>query len=49
MKCDPLLVRAALFAADWQDMQADLVDSAGLPYTTNIGRRGRRLISLDTN
>jgi outer membrane receptor protein involved in Fe transport len=34
---DPLLVRAAVFAVDWLDMQADLVDSTGLPYTTNIG------------
>jgi iron complex outermembrane recepter protein len=35
---DPFWVRAAVFAADWNHMQADLIDSAGLPYTTNIGR-----------
>jgi outer membrane receptor protein involved in Fe transport len=33
-----LSIRAAIFAADWNHIQADLVDSAGLPYTTNIGR-----------
>jgi outer membrane receptor protein involved in Fe transport len=42
---DPLLIRAALFAADWNHMQADLVDSTGLPYTTNIGRG--RLYGMD--
>jgi outer membrane receptor protein involved in Fe transport len=35
----------AVFAADWRDMQADLVDTSGLPYTTNIGRG--RLYGLD--
>jgi len=44
---DPLLVRAAVFAADWKDMQADLVDTSGLPYTTNIGRG--RLYGLDAD
>jgi iron complex outermembrane recepter protein len=44
---DPLLVRMALFVADWNHMQADLVDSAGLPYTTNIGRG--RIYGLDTD
>jgi len=34
---DPLVVRAAVFAAIWDQMQADLVDSSGLPYTANIG------------
>jgi outer membrane receptor protein involved in Fe transport len=42
---DPVWVRAALFAADWNHMQADLIDSAGLPYTTNIGRG--RIYGLD--
>jgi iron complex outermembrane receptor protein len=44
---DPLLVRMALFGADWNHMQADLVDSAGLPYTTNIGRG--RIYGLDAD
>jgi outer membrane receptor protein involved in Fe transport len=44
---DPLLVRTALFAADWNNMQADLVDTSGLPYTTNIGRG--RLYGLDAD
>ncbi len=35
---DRLSIRAAIFAADWNHIQADLVDSTGLPYTTNIGR-----------
>ena len=44
---DPLLVRAALFGADWNHMQADLVDTSGLPYTTNIGRG--RIYGLDAD
>src|SRR6202022_2339706 len=44
---DSLLVRAAIFAADWNHMQADLVDSTGLPYTTNIGRG--RIYGLDAD
>lgn len=31
-------LRAATFIVDWDHIQADLVDSAGLPYTANIGR-----------
>lgn len=34
---DPLSFRFSLFAVDWNDIQADLIDSAGLPYTANIG------------
>lgn len=44
---DPVWVRSAVFAADWKDMQADLVDASGLPYTTNIGRG--RLYGIDTD
>ena len=44
---DPLLVRAALFGAVWQHMQADLVDTTGLPYTANIG--DGRIFGLDTD
>lgn len=33
----PLSFRFSLFAVDWNDIQADLIDSAGLPYTANTG------------
>jgi outer membrane receptor protein involved in Fe transport len=35
---DRLSARATIFVANWHDIQADLIDSSGLPYTTNIGR-----------
>ncbi|WP_333703390.1 TonB-dependent receptor [Sphingobium yanoikuyae] len=35
---DRLTVRGAIFFADWNNIQADLVDASGLPYSTNIGR-----------
>lgn len=44
---DRFSLRAAVFAADWNNIQADLVDSAGLPYTANIGRG--RIYGLDTD
>jgi iron complex outermembrane recepter protein len=44
---DPFLIRAAVFAVDWLDMQADLVDTAGLPYTANIGHG--RIYGLDAD
>ncbi|HJQ16561.1 MAG TPA: TonB-dependent receptor [Allosphingosinicella sp.] len=34
---DPLSFDAALSYARWNSMQADLIDSRGLPYTTNVG------------
>jgi iron complex outermembrane recepter protein len=34
---DPVSVRSAVFFADWNNIQADMVDASGLPYTTNIG------------
>ena len=37
---DRLSLRAAAFFADWNHIQADLVDTSGLPYTTNIGHGG---------
>jgi iron complex outermembrane receptor protein len=40
-----LSVRAAIFFADWNNIQADLIDSTGLPYTTNIG--SGRVFGLD--
>ncbi|SFG04369.1 Outer membrane receptor proteins, mostly Fe transport [Novosphingobium sp. CF614] len=37
--------RAALFVAGWGDIQADLVDQTGLPYTANIGNG--RIVGLE--
>jgi outer membrane receptor protein involved in Fe transport len=44
---DPVLVHTTVFGADWNHMQADLVDSTGLPYTTNIGRG--KIFGLDAD
>lgn len=40
-----LSIRAAIFYADWNDIQADLIDRSGLPYTANIG--SGRIYGLD--
>jgi iron complex outermembrane recepter protein len=42
---DTLSLRSAIFFADWNNIQADLVDKTGLPYTANIGRG--RLYGID--
>jgi outer membrane receptor protein involved in Fe transport len=42
---DRLSIRAAIFAVDWNHVQADLVDSSGLPTTANIG--SGRIYGLD--
>lgn len=42
---DRLSVRAAVFAVDWNHVQADLVDNSGLPITANIG--SGRIYGLD--
>jgi outer membrane receptor protein involved in Fe transport len=42
---DPLSVRAALFLAEWNHIQADLIGGSGLPYTANIGNG--RIYGLD--
>ncbi|MCI4589461.1 TonB-dependent receptor [Sphingobium sp. BYY-5] len=42
---DRLSVRAAFFFADWNHIQADLIDNSGLPYTANIG--SGRIYGLD--
>lgn len=34
---DRLSFRGAVFYAEWEDIQADLIDGAGLPYTASIG------------
>jgi len=44
---DPVVVRAAVFGAEWTHMQADLVDTTGLPYTANIGNG--RIYGLDAD
>lgn len=42
-----LAARAAIFSASWHNIQADLVDEPGLPYTTNIGRGIIRGLDFD--
>lgn len=42
---DRLSARAAIFAVDWNHVQADLIDSSGLPTTANIG--SGRIYGLD--
>jgi iron complex outermembrane receptor protein len=42
-------VRAAAFFADWNSIQADLVDTRGLPYTANIGNGRIRGIDADVS
>lgn len=42
---DPLSMRAAFFLAEWNNIQADLIDTSGLPYTANIGNG--RIYGLD--
>lgn len=42
---DPVSVRTALFLTEWNHIQADLIDSSGLPYTANIGNG--RIYGLD--
>jgi len=34
---DRLSLGATLFFADWRNIQADLIDGAGFPYTANVG------------
>lgn len=34
---DRLSLSAAFFLADWRNIQADLIDGSGLPYTANVG------------
>lgn len=44
---DRFAASATLSYARWSDIQADLVDEAGLPFTVNIGNG--RIIGLDTS
>ena len=43
---DRLSLTAAMSLTHWEDIQADLVDGGGLPYTTNIGTG--HIIGLET-
>lgn len=43
----PFHVDAAISFARWADMQADLVDARGLPYTTNLGNG--RIYGVEAN
>lgn len=43
----PFSARAAIFIADWRDIQADLIRDPGLPYTANIGRGIIRGLDVD--
>jgi outer membrane receptor protein involved in Fe transport len=44
---DPFAASATLSYSRWSDVQADLVDGTGLPFTVNIGNG--RVIGLDTS
>jgi len=44
---DRFAASATLSYSRWSDIQADLVDETGLPFTVNIG--SGRIIGLDTN
>jgi outer membrane receptor protein involved in Fe transport len=43
----PVHLDAALSFARWTDMQADLIDARGLPYTTNLGNG--RIYGVEAN
>jgi outer membrane receptor protein involved in Fe transport len=43
---DTLSIRFALFAVDWNQIQADLIDNSGLPNTVNIG--GGKIQGVDS-
>lgn len=42
---DELSLRAAFFLNKWHNMQADLIDVTGFPYTANVGNG--RIVGLD--
>ncbi len=44
---DRFAASATLTYSHWSDIQADLIDEAGLPFTINIG--SGRIVGLDTN
>jgi iron complex outermembrane receptor protein len=45
----PISLNAALSYAWWSDIQADLIDESGLPYTTNLGDGGISGIELEAS
>lgn len=45
VRADGVEFKASLFRTLWHDMQADLVDETGLPYTANVGNG--RIAGLD--
>lgn len=45
----PLSLNAALSYAWWSDIQADLIDERGLPYTTNLGDGGISGLELEAS
>lgn len=45
IRADGVSFKASLFRTLWHDMQADLVDESGLPYTANVGNG--RITGLD--
>lgn len=42
-----LAIRAAVFQADWTDIQADLVLPSGLPFTANLGDGRSRGVEIE--
>jgi iron complex outermembrane receptor protein len=44
-----LAVRAAVFRADWSDIQADQILPSGLPYTANLGDGSSRGVELEAS
>jgi outer membrane receptor protein involved in Fe transport len=45
----PISLNAALSYAWWNDIQADLIDERGLPYTTNLGDGGISGIEVEAS
>ena len=45
----PISLNAALSYAWWSDIQADLIDERGLPYTTNLGDGGISGIEVEAS
>ena len=45
----PISLNAALSYAWWSDIQADLIDERGLPYTTNLGDGGIAGIEVEAS
>jgi outer membrane receptor protein involved in Fe transport len=48
-EASPISLNAALSYAWWSDIQADLIDQRGLPYTTNLGDGGISGIEVEAS